>query len=90
MQLHFVSNEIITFFILNLYMSKRNPNLPFAKQNYYLMLAGLAVLFLGFVLMSLDTTTFGFGFLGLTLGPIVVFVGFMMQFFALLYKPKGE
>ncbi len=71
-------------------MSKRNPNLPFAKQNYYLMLAGLAVLFLGFVLMSLDTTTFGFGFLGLTLGPIVVFVGFMMQFFALLYKPKGE
>jgi len=54
------------------------------------MLAGLAVLFLGFILMSLDNTTFGFGFLGLTLGPVVVFAGFMMQFAALLYKPKRD
>jgi len=71
-------------------MAQNNPNLPFAKQNYYLMLAGLAVLFLGFILMSLDNTTFGFGFLGLTLGPVVVFAGFMMQFAALLYKPKRD
>ncbi len=54
------------------------------------MLVGLAVLFVGFILMSLDSTTFGFGFLGLTLGPLVVFIGFMLQFVALLYKPKRD
>ena len=64
-------------------------NLPFAKQNYYFMFVGLAVLFLGFVVMTMDKEKFGFGFMGLTLGPIMVFMGFMIQFFAILYKPKN-
>ncbi len=69
-------------------MSQKNEKMPFGKKNYTMMLVGLAVLFLGFVLMSMDSTTFGFGFLGLTLGPVTVFAGFMIQFVALLAKPK--
>ena len=67
------------------------PNkLPFGKKNYLLMLTGIGVLILGFVLMSLDNEEFGFGFLGLTLGPIVVMAGFIIGFFAILHKPKDN
>ena len=61
--------------------------MPFGKVNYQLMIAGIAVLLVGFSIMSLDTTEFGFGFLGLTLGPIVVMTGFIIELFAILKKP---
>ena len=60
----------------------------FKKINYLIMILGIAVILLGFVIMSLDQETYGFGFLGLTLGPIIVFLGFMIQFVAILYKSK--
>ena len=62
--------------------------LAFGRENYILMLAGLAVIVVGFVIMSMDNEPFGFGFLGLTLGPVVVLAGFVMEFFAILRKPK--
>lgn len=54
------------------------------------MLTGLAVLIAGLVVMSLDTEPYGFGFLGLTLGPIIVMAGFMIQFFAIMHNPKKD
>ncbi len=60
----------------------------FTKINYLIMILGIALILLGFVIMSLDQETYGFGFLGLTLGPIIVFSGFMIQFVAILYKSK--
>ncbi len=60
----------------------------FKKINYLIMILGIALILLGFVNMSLDQETYGFGFLGLTLGPIIVFSGFMIQFVAILYKSK--
>ena len=63
-------------------------SLPFGKQNYRLMIAGIAVILLGFFIMSLDKEEFGFGFLGLTLGPLIVISGFAIEFFAILTKPK--
>ncbi|MDC1516230.1 DUF3098 domain-containing protein [Cyclobacteriaceae bacterium] len=60
----------------------------FKKINYLIMISGIALILLGFVIMSLDQETYGFGFLGLTLGPIIVFSGFMIQFVAILYKSK--
>ena len=62
----------------------------FKKINYLIMILGIALILLGFVIMSLDQETYGFGFLGLTLGPIIVFSGFMIQFVAILYKSKKE
>jgi hypothetical protein len=43
---------------------------------------------LGFFIMSLDKEEFGFGFMGLTLGPIVVMSGFVLEFFAILARPS--
>lgn len=55
-----------------------------------IMIAGLIVLALGFILMTMDTEPYGFGFLGLTLGPVVVMLGFIIQFVAIFYKPKSK
>ncbi len=60
----------------------------FEKTNYIIMLIGIGVLALGFFVMTLDKETFGFGFLGLTLGPVLVMVGFLTQFVAIFYKAK--
>lgn len=68
-------------------MENKN-KLAFGRQNYLIMLAGIAVLILGFVIMSMDKDTFGFGALGLTVGPIIVMAGFIIELFAILHKPK--
>ncbi len=52
------------------------------------MVTGLVVLVLGFTIMSLDNQPHGFGFLGLTLGPIIVVGGFIVELFAILHKPS--
>ncbi|MFT6054827.1 MAG: FtsH-binding integral membrane protein [Roseivirga sp.] len=69
-------------------MSENKNNFAFGKENYKWMLIGLAVLLSGFVIMSLDNTQHGQGFLGLTLGPIVIIAGFVLQFFAIFKKDK--
>ena len=64
--------------------------MPFDKKNYILMLAGVITLIVGFIIMSSDSEPYGFGFAGLTLGPIVVFIGFIVEIFAILYNPKKD
>ncbi len=59
---------------------------PFAKGNFTVMLIGVAIIAIGFFIMTMDKEEFGFGFLGITLGPIIVFIGFMIEFFAILKK----
>ena len=67
---------------------EKNDKMPFGKKNYRLMLIGLAVLVIGFIVMTLDGEPNGFGFLGLTLGPILVFAGFIIEIFAILHNPQ--
>lgn len=69
-------------------MEKNTHLLPFKKGNYRLMLLGILILIIGFVIMSLDTAPHGFGFMGLTLGPLVVMAGFIFEIYAILYNPK--
>ena len=52
------------------------------------MATGVVVILLGFLIMTFDKAEFGFGFLGLTLGPIVVLSGFIIEFFAILSNPQ--
>ena len=63
--------------------------LAFKKANYILMLIGIGVLAIGFYIMTLDKKDYGFGFFGITLGPIVVLVGFVIEFFAIFHKGKS-
>ena len=67
---------------------KNNTNLPFDKNNYRLMVIGIIIISVGFFIMTLDSEDYGYGFLGLTLGPIIVLLGFIFEFFAIFYKSK--
>jgi uncharacterized membrane protein len=64
--------------------------MAFNKKNYILMIIGLVVILLGYFIMTLDKQEYGFGFLGITLGPIVLIAGFIIEFFAILVKNKKE
>lgn len=64
--------------------------MPFGKKNYLLMLAGIITLIVGFFIMASDSEPHGFGFMGLTLGPIVVLIGFIIEILAILYNPQKD
>ncbi|MDQ1088749.1 DUF3098 domain-containing protein [Siphonobacter sp. SORGH_AS_1065] len=63
--------------------------MPFQRSNYLWMIIGVVTILAGFFIMSMDREEFGFGFLGLTLGPIVVVAGYIIEFYAILQKPKA-
>jgi len=67
----------------------------FGKKNYQIMFIGLAFIIAGFVLMSGgdtgDETSFNpeiFNFERITLAPILILTGFVIEVFAIMYKPK--
>ena len=62
--------------------------MPFNSKNYKLMIIGIVIIVTCFVIMSVDGEEYGYGFLGLTLGPLVVLFGFVFQFFAIFHKGK--
>ncbi|QKG53450.1 DUF3098 domain-containing protein [Hymenobacter sp. BRD67] len=67
------------------------PRFAFGPRNYRLMWVGLAVLAVGFITMMLDKADYGEGFLGLTLGPILLFIGFVIEFAAIMVRSNpGE
>lgn len=62
--------------------------LPFGRKNYQWMIIGIATIIAGFVIMSMDKEKHGFGFLGLTLGPVIVVTGFILEIYAILHRPR--
>ncbi|RQO29973.1 DUF3098 domain-containing protein [Taibaiella sp. KBW10] len=67
----------------------------FGKENYYLMFAGLVLIIIGFMLMaggrSEDPNVYSkdiFSFRRITLAPIVVILGFIVEIVAIMRKPK--
>jgi hypothetical protein len=67
----------------------------FGKENYRLMLIGLALIVVGFLLMmgggSSDPNVFNpeiFSFRRITLAPILILAGFTVEIFAIMKKPK--
>jgi hypothetical protein len=63
-----------------------NTSFPFSKKNYLLLFLGLGMIVLGFVIMGMDATPHGNGFMGLTLGPIITLSGFILEFYAIFAK----
>jgi hypothetical protein len=68
-------------------MSENKP-LLFSKTNYTIMLAGIGSIILGFILMTMETAEYGFGPLGLTVGPAFILIGFLIEIYAILHKDK--
>lgn len=64
----------------------KSSNLAFGKGNFSIMILGVLIILAGFIIMTMDKEPFGFGFLGITLGPIIAFIGFMIEFYAILKK----
>jgi hypothetical protein len=64
--------------------------LAFGKKNYQLMVIGIVTLVVGFTIMSMDKEPYGFGFLGLTLGPLIVIAGFIVEIVAILHTPEEK
>jgi len=67
----------------------------FGKENYRLMLIGLAFIIVGFLLMigggSDDPNVFNpeiFSFRRLTLAPILILAGYAIEIFAIMKKPR--
>lgn len=58
----------------------------FTKKNYILLGVSLGIILLGFILMSADKNTYGF--LALSVAPVVILAGFTFVFYAILYKDK--
>ncbi len=68
----------------------------FSRMNYRLLIIGLAVLFVGFLLMSGggsdDPNKFDpsiFSFTRITLAPVIVLIGFIIEGVAIMYRPKA-
>ena len=69
--------------------------MPLGRKNYVLMLIGLGALIVGFLLMagggSDDPAVFNekmFSFRRITLAPIVVIAGFVLEIYAIMWRPK--
>ena len=76
---------------------KARGNFALGRENYIIMLIGLGVIFLGFILMigggSEDPNVFSdaiYNFQRLTLAPILVLAGYVIEIYAIMKKPRAE
>lgn len=81
-------------------IDKKSPQVPannlFGKENYVWIIAGLAVIALGLILMaggkSDDPNVFNpkevYSFTRITLAPILILLGLALEVFAIFRKPK--
>lgn len=71
-------------------------NLPFDKVNFILLAVGMAVVILGFILMSgggSTEQTFNpevFSTMRIKVAPVVCFAGFVSIIYAIIRKPKDN
>lgn len=70
---------------------------PFSKINYYLMGGCIALIVIGFCLMSGGGSTVENGFnpeifstRRIVVGPALAFLGFLLMAFAIIYTPKSR
>ncbi len=61
--------------------------MPLGAKDIKILLIGIGIMLVGFFVMTMDKVEFGFGFLGLTLGPILVLIGIIIPIFS-LFKLK--
>ena len=81
----------------NLKNEQEEVKMPFGRDNYLWVIIGLAFLLVGFLLMigggSNDPDVFNeaiFNFRRITLAPILVLIGFGIQIYAIMKRPKKD
>ncbi|MBL7994021.1 hypothetical protein JNM05_01500 [bacterium] len=69
-------------------LQNKKSALPFSAENYYLFFAGLATIIVGYICMASGPA---YGFLSLTLSPIILCFGYLVLIpLALVYRKKQE
>jgi hypothetical protein len=79
-------------------MSEKQPAGLFGKENYMWMAIGMAVILVGILLMtggkSSDPNVFAdnevYGTRRITLAPILILLGLLIEVYAIMKKPKAE
>lgn len=78
-------------------MENKNSQFLFEKQNYMILIIGIAIIALGFILMSGgnsdDPNVFNhevFSFRRIRLAPTVIFLGFGVCIYSIFYTPKSK
>ena len=61
--------------------------MPLGAKDIKILLIGIGIMLVGFFVMTMDKEEFGFGFFGLTLGPLLVLIGIIIPIFS-LFKLK--
>jgi hypothetical protein len=76
---------------------KKETGFALGKENYRLMAVGFALIVVGFILMagggSDDPYVFNpdiFSFRRLTVAPIILLIGFVLEIYAIMKKPKSD
>lgn len=104
LSLPFFNNFTKLIMAINIDVEKKDPQglermsakeKPFSKINYYMMGGCLALIVIGFLLMSGGGSTVENGFnpeifstRRIVVGPALSFLGFLLMAFAIVYSPK--
>ncbi|NQW75995.1 MAG: hypothetical protein HQ448_04290 [Cytophagales bacterium] len=61
---------------------------PLDVKRIYVLITGIIIMVIGLFIMTLDKEPFGFGLLGITLGPIIVLIGVFIPIYSLFNFKK--
>lgn len=70
---------------------KDRTSMPFGPTNYKLLLLGIAILILGYILLSLDDFVDAREFsVSLYIAPVVIVAGYLEIIYAIMYRGKSR
>lgn len=67
-----------------------NSFLTFGRMNYIFLIAGILTILVGLIVMGMEDAQYGFGPLALTVAPIIIAIGFVLEFVAIFYPRKED
>ena len=67
---------------------ENSKKLPLDAKRIYILITGIIIMVIGLFIMTLDKEPFGFGLLGITLGPIIVLLGVFIPIYSLFNFKK--
>ena len=67
---------------------ENSKKMPLDAKHIYILITGIIIMVIGLFIMTLDKEPFGFGLLGITLGPIIVLIGVFIPIYSLFNFKK--
>jgi hypothetical protein len=67
---------------------EKSRKFPLDSKSIYILITGIIIMVMGLFIMTLDNEPFGFGLLGITLGPIIVLIGVFIPIYSLFNFKK--